>query len=57
MPRELIRQFEDCQWRTTRIDIVRDLARHPEQRTLEFLFELSLNASDTPRPQCASAIW
>jgi HEAT repeat protein len=46
--RELIQLYQDCQWRSTRIKIIRALASNPSQRCLEFLFNLAQMDRDIP---------
>src|SRR6476620_9102389 len=53
--RELIQLYQDCQWRDTRFQIIRALARHPHQRSLEFLFGLAQTVADLPIAE--AAIW
>ena len=44
--RELIQLAVDCQWRETRVAIVRVLARKPTQRGLEYLIHLAADEAD-----------
>ncbi len=44
--RELIWFANECQWRETRIDIVRALGKAPLQRGLEFLIHLATDDAD-----------
>lgn len=53
--RELIHIFEECQWRDTRLQIIRTLSRNPNQRGLEFLFRLARTPDDLPIAE--AAIW
>ena len=52
--RELIWFADECQWRETRIDIVRALGKRPQQRGLEFLMHLA--ADDADLGMCRAAI-
>ena len=52
--RELIWFADECQWRETRIDIVRALGKKPQQRGLEFLIHLA--ADDADLGMCREAI-
>ena len=52
--RELIWFADECQWRETRIDIVRTLGVKPLQRGLEFLIHLATD--DTDLGMCREAI-
>lgn len=53
--RELIQLYYDCQWRNTKLQIIRSLAMHPHQRSLEFLFSIAINQVDIPLAE--AAIW
>jgi len=53
--RELMQLYSECQWRTTRFQIIRALSHHPAPRSLEFLMSLAKDASDVPL--CEAAIW
>ncbi|MEO5969607.1 MAG: HEAT repeat domain-containing protein, partial [Bdellovibrionia bacterium] len=44
--RELIRLYEECEWRGTRFKIIQALERNPTQRGLEFLFRLAQKQDD-----------
>jgi HEAT repeat protein len=44
--RELLQIYNDCEWRTTKITIIRALSRVPFQRTLEFLMNLAKDERD-----------
>jgi HEAT repeat protein len=52
--RELIWFADECQWRETRLDIVRALGKKPLQRGLEFLIHLATD--DTDLGMCREAI-
>lgn len=52
--RELIWFADECQWRETRIDIIRTLGVQPLQRGLEFLIHLA--SDDTDLGMCREAI-
>ena len=52
--RELIWFADECQWRETRIDIIRTLGVKPLQRGLEFLIYLATD--DTDLGMCREAI-
>lgn len=53
--RELIQVFADCQWRSTKLQIIRVLSNHPSQRSLEFLFKIAQENKDIPLSE--AAIW
>ncbi len=53
--RELIQLYGDCGWRSTRLSILRSLARHGSQRSLEFLFRIARETGDIPLAE--TAIW
>lgn len=53
--RELVLLFQECQWRTTQMQIIRGLSRYPNQRSLEFLMRLARNEADIPMSE--AAIW
>lgn len=44
--RELIQLYSDCVWRKIKIEIIKALGFHPNQRSLEFLFELASSDAD-----------
>lgn len=46
--RELLQLYSECQWRTTRLQIVRALGRHSNTRSFEFLMDLATNSQDIP---------
>ncbi len=51
--RELIQFYQDCQWRETRLRIIRALAKHPSPRSFEFLFKLCQEPKDLPIAEAA----
>lgn len=51
--RELITLYQDCEWRTTRLQILSALSRYPTQRSLEFLFKVAQEPKDIPIAQAA----
>ncbi len=52
--RDLIQLYHDCHWRSTQLQIIRDLAENPTQRALEFLFQLAMkDAQDIPIAEAA----
>ena len=53
--RELIQIYRNCQWRNTRLRIIRILSLNPAQRGLEFLFQLIRQTDDLPISE--AAIW
>lgn len=53
--RELIQLYEECQWRTDRLQIIQGLSQFPTQRSLEFLFRLARKTDDIPIAE--AAIW
>ena len=53
--RELLFLYEECQWRTTRLQILHMLHRFPQPRVLEFLMRVAWNEADIP--MCEAAIW
>ncbi len=55
LARDLIQDFQDCQWRSTRLKIIRDLSLNPTQRGLEFLFQVARKVDDLPFSE--AAIW
>ena len=53
--RELIQLYQDCQWRNSRLQIIRVLSKNPTERSLEFLFRLAGSKQDIPIAE--AAIW
>jgi len=53
--RELIQLYEECQWRTNRLQMIRVLSKNPTQRSLEFLFKLAQTSNDIPIAE--AAVW
>src|SRR4051794_15550254 len=51
--RELITLFGECEWRTTKLQIIQTLALNPTQRCLEFLFKVVRNTEDFPMAEAA----
>lgn len=53
--RELIQIYKYCEWRETKLQIIRELSRYPTQRALEFLFKLAQTPDDIPIAE--AALW
>ena len=53
--RELVQLYTDCQWRGSRLQIIRVLSKNPTERSLEFLFRLAQSKEDIPITE--AAIW
>ena len=53
--RELIQLFQECQWRSSRLQIIRALGQNPTQRSLEFLFKCAQDKNDIPLAE--TALW
>jgi HEAT repeat protein len=53
--RELMQLYAECQWRTTRFQVIRALSKNPTPRSLEFLMGLAKDPSDVPL--CEAALW
>ncbi|MFZ9596008.1 MAG: HEAT repeat domain-containing protein [Bdellovibrionia bacterium] len=51
--RELIHIFHECEWRTTRFQVIQALGRLPTERTLEFLFRIARDTGDLPMAEAA----
>ena len=51
--RELMTLFRECEWRATRLAIVRALGRRPFQRSLEFLMKIAAERTDLPLAEAA----
>jgi len=51
--RELMTVFRECEWRATRLAIVRALGRRPFQRSLEFLMKVATERTDLPLAEAA----
>ncbi len=51
--RELIRIYDQCEWRETKIQIIQALAHFNFQRALVFLFQVALNTQDLPLAEMA----
>ena len=53
--RELTALYAECEWRSTRLQIIRALAQNPGQRGLELLFQLAQEKQDLPIAE--AAVW
>jgi HEAT repeat protein len=53
--RELLQLYVECQWRTTRFQIIRALSKNPTPRSLEFLMSIAKDPTDVPL--CEAALW
>src|SRR5689334_20588073 len=53
--RELIQLYKECEWRSTKLQIIREVSRFPTERGLEFLFKLARIKNDIPIAE--AAIW
>lgn len=53
--RELLQLYAECQWRTTRFQIIRALSKNPTPRSLEFLMTIAKDPTDVPL--CEAAVW
>jgi len=51
--RELIQIFNECQWRSTKIQVLKALSKFPTQRSLEFLFRIAQEEKDVPLAEIA----
>jgi hypothetical protein len=51
--RHLIRAFEECEWRSTRLDILRSLHHFPDSRTISFLQSVIAQPRDPKETQYA----
>ena len=45
-PRELIRQYRDSEWRTTRLEVLRRLGDFQDARSFHFLTQIVQNPDD-----------
>ena len=53
--RELISLFSECEWRSTKLQIIRAISQNPGNRGLEFLFRLAQEKQDIPIAE--AAVW
>lgn len=51
--RELLFLYEECLWRSTRLDILHELGRFAQPRVLEFLMRVAAEESDIPFAEAA----
>lgn len=51
--RELIHVFNECGWRETKFQILKNISKNPDIRCLEFLFDQAMQTTDLPLAQAA----
>ena len=52
-PRELIRQYRESEWRTTRLDVLRRMGNYQDTRSFHFLTQIVQNPEDLAEQQLA----
>ena len=51
--RDLIEEFEDCSWRETKLEILKELCHYPQPRIIEFLIHCGSQDLDLPLAEAA----